>query len=145
VLGGQGKRIRGEEIMKAKDIVTGEITRQVDSGCIPSLEDFVIAGRRTRGIEIDTTIKAVLEQTPKHCSQHEEFVDECMACHDVCNENIDWDLLDRLKEVKKTGRKDVVGWVEKNKWIEHSVAGYDDYGFRGIPWQAQLKVWEINI
>jgi len=123
--------------MNTADVVRKELARQADFGYEPSWLDFVVAGKKARNIEIDTTIKAVLGQTPEHCSQHEEFVDECMTCHDVCNENIDWDLFEKLREVKRAGTKELADWVEKNKAL--GSYGDEDILFLGEEWQAELK------
>jgi len=38
-----------------------------------------------------------------------------MACHDVCNENVDFELLDRLNDIKQAGMRYGINWV-RSQW-----------------------------
>lgn len=48
---------------------------------------------------LDATIKSVLGHTPKHCARHPHFVDECVSCQNIVNENVDWQLHERLQSL----------------------------------------------
>jgi len=120
--------------MKAEDTVMSQVQRDnIFYRGIGTLEGVckiqAEISFKARDKEIDTTIKAVLGQTSEHCNQHGRFVDECMACHDVCNENIDWELLDMLKDIKKAGQKEVVEEIIKDTNIpvryKHNATCYD--------------------
>ncbi len=97
---------------------------------------------------VETTIKAVLGEAPSHCNQHEKFADECMACHNTCNDSIDWVLFDRLSEIKKAGIKEVVEWIQTQPKIGTGVylvgiGSEQIYGYKVFldNLQVQLKKW----
>ncbi len=107
------------------------------------------AGQEIRQLEIDTTIKAILGQTPSHCNQHEKFMDECMACQDTCNENIDWKLFGRLQEIRQEERKEVIEWIKVHSQIEYCdpdvMAYFNEYRWIDEDeWQAKFKELEIE-
>ncbi len=85
---------------------------------------------KARDKEIDTTIRAVLGEGIGHCGQHDIFVDECIACNNSCNCNIDWELFKMLEKIKQEGIKEVVDWIR----------GYPGHE---IP-EFKLKEWGIT-
>ena len=120
--------------MEAKDIITQKPWDKASD----KEKEIAETSFKAKDKVIDTTIKAVLGQTPEHCNQHSKFADECMACHNVCNENIDFDLLDRLKEIKQIGIQEVV------KFCQYLFAKWGvDYEAEQ-EWQAKLKEWNIE-
>jgi hypothetical protein len=116
-----------------------------------SAEDRAIAKAQAeitlkkRNEEVDATVKAALGQSSSHCNQHKKFTDECMACHNTCNKDVDWKLFNELQEIKQEGRREVVEWINKNPvYIQSNSLGIKVPIAATREWDAKLKEWGIE-